>query len=184
MVLKKDSSHHPVIDFCQVNALTVPDHYLIPVLSELLQSIGKHNTVFTSFDLSGSWQIPMDDKSWKIIAFSTPADHYGWLCLPMELWNVPLTFQMVNTLFSGIMGKGTLMTLSLSLKNCTVIFNSFFWSSRSLHKQVLKPSSLNVSSSSHASNSLDTLSMEIAFTQMIQKFLLHRSSLLPNLWRR
>ncbi len=48
---KKDGSYRPVIDFREVNALTVPDHYPLPVLSELLQPIGKHNTVFTSLDL-------------------------------------------------------------------------------------------------------------------------------------
>ncbi len=112
MVLKKDSSYRPVIDFHNVNALTVPDHYLLPVLSELLQSIGKHNTLFTSLDLSGFWQIPMDDKPREIMAFSIPAGHYKWLCLPMGLQNAPLTFQrMVNTLFSGVTGKGLFVYL-------------------------------------------------------------------------
>ncbi len=39
LVPKKDSSYRPVIDFQKVNALTVPDHYPLPVVSELLQSI-------------------------------------------------------------------------------------------------------------------------------------------------
>ncbi len=56
LVPKKDGSYRPVIDFRKVNALTVPDHYPLPVLSELLQSTGKHNTVFSSLDLlSGFW---------------------------------------------------------------------------------------------------------------------------------
>ncbi len=113
LVPKKDGSYRPVIDFRKVNALTVPDHYPLPVLSELLQSIGKHNTVFTSHDLlSGVWQIPMDDKSLEITAFSTPTGHYEWLRLPMRLHNEPLTFQMiVNTLFSGVIGKGFFLYL-------------------------------------------------------------------------
>ncbi len=90
-----------------VNLLAVPDHYPLPVLSELLQSIGKHNTVFTSLDLpSGFWKIPMDDKSREITAFSTPAGNYEWLRLPMGFRNAPFIFQrMVNTLFSGVTGK-------------------------------------------------------------------------------
>ncbi len=108
LFLKKDGPYRPVIDFRKVNALTIPDHYPLPGLSELLQSIGKHNTVFTILDLlSGFWQIPMNDKSRETTAFSTPTGHYEWLCLPMGLRNAPLTVQrMVNTLFSGVIGKG------------------------------------------------------------------------------
>ncbi len=112
LVPKKDSSYRPVTDFRMVNALTVPDHYPFPVLSELLQSTGKHNTAFTSLDLlSGFWQIPMDDKSREIAAFSTPAGHYEWLSLPMVPWNAPLTIQITNILSSGVIGKGLFVYL-------------------------------------------------------------------------
>ncbi len=82
-------------------------------MSELLQSLGKHNAVFTSLDLlTGFWQIPMDDKSREITAFFTPAGHYEWLRLSMGFRNAPLTFQrMVNTLFSGVTGKGLFVYL-------------------------------------------------------------------------
>ncbi len=113
LLTKKDGSYRFVINFCKVNALTVPYHYPLSVLSELLQSIGKHNTVFTSLDLpSGFWQIAMDDKSREITAFSTPAGHYERLHLLMGLRNATLTFQrMVNTLFSGVIGKDLFMYL-------------------------------------------------------------------------
>ncbi len=98
--------------------MTVPDHYPLPVLSDLPQSFGKHNTVFTSLDLSGFWHIPVDDKSREITAFSTPTGHYEWLHLPMGLRNGPLTFQrIVNTLFSGVIGKG----LSVFLDDLIVV---------------------------------------------------------------
>ncbi len=102
-----------IIDFRKVNALTVPDHYPLPALSELLQSIGKDNTVFTSLDLlSGFWQIPMDKKSSDITAFSTPTGLYEWLRPPMALRNAPPTFQrIINTLFGGVIGNGLFVYL-------------------------------------------------------------------------
>ncbi len=113
LVGKKDGSYRPVIDFQKVNALTVPDHYPLPILSDLLESLGDSNTVFSSIDLlSGFWQIPLSAKSREIAAFSTPSGHYEWLRLLMGLRNAPLTFQrMVNSLFAGVIGNGLFVYL-------------------------------------------------------------------------
>ncbi len=51
LVGKKDGSYRPVIDFRKVYALTVPDHYPLPILSDLLRSLGDSNNVFSSIDL-------------------------------------------------------------------------------------------------------------------------------------
>ncbi len=82
LVGKKDGSYRIVIDFRMVNALTVPDHYPLPILSDLQQSLGNSNSV-SSTDLPGFWQIPLDAKSREITAFSTPSGHYEWLRLSM-----------------------------------------------------------------------------------------------------
>ncbi len=93
LIGKKDGSYRPVIDFRKVNTLTVPDYYPIPVLSDLLKSIGHTNTVFSYLDLlSGFWQISLDAKSREITAFSTRTGNYEWVCFLMGLCNAPLTF--------------------------------------------------------------------------------------------
>ena len=113
LIAKKDGTYRPVIDFRKVNELTVPDHYPLPVLSDLLQSIGSGNQVFSTLDLkSGFFQIPLDKESREITAFSTHNAHLEFLRAPMGLKNSPLTMQrLVNSIFNGVIGKGVFIYL-------------------------------------------------------------------------
>ena len=107
LVPKKDGTYRPVIDFRQVNKVTEDDRYPLPVLKDLLMSLGQGNSVFTSLDLlSGYWQVPLAPESREVTAFSTPQGHFHWLRMPFGLKSAPITFQrLMNTLFSGIIGK-------------------------------------------------------------------------------
>ena len=107
LVPKKDGGFRPVIDYRRVNEVTVPDRYPLPVLRDLLQSLGKGNKVFSNLDLhSGFWQIGMGSTSREITAFSTDQGHYQFLRMPFGLRNAPLTFQrMINNLFAGLLGN-------------------------------------------------------------------------------
>lgn len=113
LVPKKDGTYRAVVDFRRVNSVTIPDHYPLPVLSDILQSIGKDNTVFSTLDLkSGFWQIPLEENSRQVTAFSTPKGHYEWLRCPMGLRNSPLTCQrLVDSLFQGLIGDGLFVYL-------------------------------------------------------------------------
>ncbi len=83
LVPKKDGSLRPVIDFRKVNEVTEDDRYPLPVLGDLLMSLGSGNTIFSSLDLlSGYWQVPMAAESREITAFSTPSGHFEWLRMP------------------------------------------------------------------------------------------------------
>ena len=108
LVKKKDKSYRVVIDFRRVNSVTEPDHYPLPVLSDLLQNLGSGNTVFSTLDIkSAFWQIPLSKESRPVTAFSTPTGHYEWLRCPMGLRNSPLTCQrLVNSMFHGLIGDG------------------------------------------------------------------------------
>ncbi len=50
-VPKKDGSFRPVIDFCRVNEVTEDEKYPLPVLKDLLMSLGKGNRYVSSLDL-------------------------------------------------------------------------------------------------------------------------------------
>ncbi len=86
--------------------LTEDDKYPLPVLRDLLQSLGQGNKIFSILDLlSGYWQIPMAPKSREITAFSTPTGHYEFRRMPFGLKSAPISFQrMINTVFSDMLG--------------------------------------------------------------------------------
>ncbi len=55
LVSKKDGSFRPVIDFRRVNEVIEDEKYPLPVLKDLLMSLGQSNIIFSSLDLlSGS----------------------------------------------------------------------------------------------------------------------------------
>ncbi len=107
LVPKKDKSFRPVIDFRRVNDVTVEDHYPLPVLKDLLMSLGRGNKIFSSLDLIfGYWQVAMAPDSWEVTAYSTPGGHYEFLKMPMGLKGASLTFQrLINDVFAGMLGK-------------------------------------------------------------------------------
>ncbi len=64
LVPEKEGRFRPVIDFRKVNEVTEDDRYPLPVLGNLLMSLGQGNTIFSSLDLlSGYWQVPMAAES-------------------------------------------------------------------------------------------------------------------------
>ncbi len=84
LVPKSDGSYRPVIDFRKINNVTVSEQFPLPVLSDLLMNLGEGHRYFTSLDLlSGYWQVPMDPKSRKITAFSTPMDIFNGAVCPL-----------------------------------------------------------------------------------------------------
>ncbi len=76
LVPKSDGTIRPVIDYRAQNQQTIPDRLPLPVISDILRSLGTENTLFSTIDIkSAFWQIELHDDSKDLTAFSTPTGH-------------------------------------------------------------------------------------------------------------
>ena len=82
-----------VVDYRNLNEITIPDKYPLPQISELLDKLGR-SQYFSVIDLrAGFHQIPMEASSQPKTAFSTPSYHLEFKRMPFGLRNAPSTFQ-------------------------------------------------------------------------------------------
>lgn len=106
LVPKSNGEWRVVVDFRALNAQTVPDRFPMPVLSDLLQSIGDNNTVFSTLDLhSGFFQVELEESSRPYTAFTTSSGQFAFKRMAMGLRNSPLTFmRLMNSVLAGLIG--------------------------------------------------------------------------------
>ena len=91
-VLKKDGKKRMVQDYWYLNSWTVKNNYPLPLISDLVDSIGKKK-VFTKMDLRWSYnnvRIKEEDE-WKA-AFSTLKGSFEPIVMFFGLTNSPATF--------------------------------------------------------------------------------------------
>ena len=107
LVPKSDGEWRVVVDFRRLNAITIADRFPMPVLTDLLQSLGDSNTVFSTVDLqSGFFQVELDERSRPYTAFTTSTGQYMFKRMAMGLRNSPLTFtRLMNSVLAGLMGN-------------------------------------------------------------------------------
>lgn len=91
------------IDYRQLNKKLIPDKFPLPRIDEILDGLGKAQ-FFTIIDLfSGFHQIPIDESSRELTAFSTHNGIYQWKVLPFGLNIAPNSFcRMMSIAFSGL----------------------------------------------------------------------------------
>lgn len=92
-VRKKDGSIRMCVDYRKLNHVTKPDKFPIPHLTDSVY--GLHGmTYFTSIDLvRGYYQIPIEEESRELTAFTTPHHQYQFKRLSFGLKNAPAAFQ-------------------------------------------------------------------------------------------
>jgi hypothetical protein len=101
-----------VVDFRKLNDVTVGDSFPIPVISDVLDSLGKAKYFSTVDCASGFWQIPIRAEDRPKTAFSTENGHYEYKSMPFGLKGAPATFQrLMSTVLSGMQGLKCLVYL-------------------------------------------------------------------------
>jgi hypothetical protein len=94
---KKDASGRRkwrlVVDFRKLKEVTVEDSFPLPLITEILDSLGKAR-YFTASDLvSGFHQVPLREDDRQKTAFPTPDGHLEYCTMPMGMYSAPATFQ-------------------------------------------------------------------------------------------
>jgi len=103
---KKDGKKRMVQDYRYLNSWMVKNNYLLPLISDLINSIEKKK-VFTKMDLQWGYNNVRikEENEWKVV-FSTPEGSFKPTVMFFGLTNSPATFQaMINDLLRDLVVK-------------------------------------------------------------------------------
>ena len=99
LVEKKDGTARFCIDYRRLNSITIGDSYPLPLIGDILDSLGTSRaTIFSLLDLQNAyWQIQMEEESIPYTAFTTFCGLYEAKAMPFGLKSAPSTFQRLMT---------------------------------------------------------------------------------------
>ena len=103
-IKKKDGSLCLCVDFCGLNHISKKDCYLLPLISNLLDSPRKA-WVYLKINLRHTYHLVhiADGDEWKTV-FRTHYRSFEWSVMPFGLTNAPTAFQrFMNDIFSDLL---------------------------------------------------------------------------------
>lgn len=101
----KKRRYRMVIDYRELNKVTVKDKYPLPRITEILEQLGNAKYFSTLDCASGFHQIEIEHESRHKTAFSTPFNHFQFKKMSFGLCNSPSTYQrMMDIVLSGLQG--------------------------------------------------------------------------------
>lgn len=120
-VRKKDGGIRIVVDFKKLNNVTVPEPFKMPTIDSIVSQLGSA-TFLSKIDLlKGFHQVPMDEHSKELTAFSCLQGKFQYRRMPFGLRNAPATFQLLmQRVLSG------LDSFALSYIDDVIIFSITF----------------------------------------------------------
>ena len=101
VVPKKDGSPRYVLDFRKLNENSHTDKYSMKTVEECIGDIGRSgSTIFSTLDLSsGFWQLPLDEHSQKLTAFTVQnLGQFQWTRTSQGLHSAPSQYQRLMEL--------------------------------------------------------------------------------------
>ena len=103
-IKKKDKSLRLCVDFCRLSKITKKDQYLLPLITNLLDSPSKAH-IYTKIDLRHAYYLVHIAKGdeWKTV-FWTCYRAFEWSVILFGLTNAPAAFQhFMNDVFSDLL---------------------------------------------------------------------------------
>jgi hypothetical protein len=95
-----------------LNEVTIGDSFPVPVISDVLNSLGNSKHFSTVDCASGFWQIPLRIEDRPKTAFSMNYGHFEYKNMPFGLKGAPANFQhLLSTVLSGMQGLKCLVYL-------------------------------------------------------------------------
>ncbi len=85
-VPKPDGTMRPMIDYRELNKKTLPDRLPLPVIQDVLRSLGTSNKLFNTINIKSAFgQIEIDEALRLLTTISTPTYHDQFHRMPFGL---------------------------------------------------------------------------------------------------